>query len=107
MPPELCGSGYNATEPILATKVDIYEAGLTFGYLWSGVPPWMDMRLKFGSDFDLLYERITRGDRPSLVGGPRTVERGVINIIDSMIKQIPDDRPTFGEVRDMFELLGR
>ena len=100
MPPEMA-TVYNASAHILATKVDVYEAGVTFGYMWSGVPPWNNTEVKFSSQLELLYERIARGERPSIRGGPRRVPEDMVKILDEMQSHVPEDRPTFGEVAKM------
>jgi serine/threonine protein kinase len=100
MPPEMV-SVYNASAHILATKVDVYEAGVTFGFMWSGVPPWNETKIKFSSELELLYERIVRGERPSIKGGPRKVPAEMIKILDAMQSHVPEDRPTFEKVAAM------
>lgn len=100
MPPEMV-SVYNASAHILATKVDVYEAGVTFGFMWSGVPPWNETKIKFSSELELLYERIARGERPSIRGGPRRVPSDMVHILDLMQSHVPESRPTFDEVAAM------
>ena len=102
MPPEMV-SVYNTNAHVIATKVDVYEAGVTFGYMWSGIPPWHNENFKFSSELELLYERIARGERPSLQGGPRRIPLPMVRVLDGMLSHIPEDRPSFEEVAPMIQ----
>lgn len=98
MPPELIQhSILNQVDLIDGTKVDVYEAGICFGYMWSGMEPydqfWNNNSYTIAAQ-RLLNERITQGARPNIPGVPKEL----VSLRDRMVSQIPSDRPSFEEV---------
>ena len=102
MPPELLQTSVvNQVDLIDGAKVDIYEAGICFGYMWSGVEPFDDFFQNRNFNFstqDILNERIMQGARPNLDGGYRKVPRYLVNLRNKMVAQIPSDRPSFEKI---------
>lgn len=112
MPPELLQSVFNQVDHIDGTKVDIYEAGISFGFMWTGVPPFeeffnMHNEANFMALKDSLYERIIQGMRPSFENGHRMIPKELARLIDAMVSQIPSDRPSFEECKEFLHAIAK
>ena len=107
MPPELLQSALNQVDHIDGTKVDIYEAGISFGYMWTGIAPFEEFfsmnKAGFMSLKDSLYERIIQGMRPRFENGHRMIPKELATLIDAMVSQIPSDRPSFEDCKNALQ----
>ena len=100
MAPEVV-TGYNATEFINAKKVDVYAAGILFGYLWTGIEPYKNLSKKI--DIPLLYECKKRGEKPNLIGGKFQIPLKLKKLIEKMLSRVPVDRPNFNEIANIIK----
>ena len=98
---------YSATDQIQATKVDVYEAGIMFGYMFSGEPPFENLvETHGGMAVEEVLERIQRGERPSIDCGPRRVPAAIkTQVLDPMLSHIPYERPSFEHIRHVLSSL--
>ena len=95
---------------IVSTKVDVYGAGIMFGYMFSFIEPWQGIMETESVDTKDVFVMAVDGMRPVLeppAGAPgrrkcfanaRTVPPRLKEIISAMVQQDPYLRPSFKEV---------